>query len=94
MEGYIKLDNECVFRNILDTCNTIKKHEKRVFYNTKSTIQRCSQEREDGYHCRIYSDFDEQIYCTDCYTMHAHQEKRFKREKEKTLINYKRSRKF
>ena len=63
----------------------VKNIKKELSTIQKNTIQRCSQEREDGYHSRIYSDFDKWIYCTDCYTVHAHQEKTFKREKEKTL---------
>ena len=38
MKGDIKLHNECVFRNILDTCNTSKKYEKKSFLQYKKVL--------------------------------------------------------
>ena len=48
---------------IIDNCNTSKKYETKTLRTQKSTIQRCSQEREDGLSNRIYGDFDKFLEC-------------------------------
>ena len=76
MEVEITPSNECVFRNVLDTCNITKKYGlKELSATQKSTIQQCSHKRNDGFHSTIYTDCDKWIYHTDCYSAYTSKEK-------------------
>ena len=64
-----------LFQNTLDK-RSIKTYGTKEFCATqKSTIQQCSQEREDGFRSRIYSDFDKWIYYTCCYGAYCSRKK-------------------
>ena len=76
MEVDIAINNECVFKTILDTCNIHKKYgSKELSATQKSTLQRCSQERNDGFYDTSCTDFDKWIYHTDCYSAYTSKEK-------------------
>ena len=65
MELDNELRNECVFRDVLETCTLHKKYgAKELSSIQKSTIQRCSQERNDGF--TIYTGFSKWSCHSDC----------------------------
>lgn len=64
-----------LFQNTLDKRSIKIYGTKELCATQKSTIQQCSQERGDGFHSRIYSDFDKWIYHTCCYSAYSSRKK-------------------
>ena len=60
--------NECIFRDILDTCSMNKKYGfKELSVEQSNTIQRCSMERNVSFYQTVYTKFEKRRYHNDCY---------------------------
>ena len=67
--------NNCVFKDILETCNTSKCYDSKSLSDTQqSTIIRCSVERQDNFIASFEED-DKYEYHKDCYTAYTSKDK-------------------
>lgn len=68
--------NECVFRDVLDTCSLNKKYgSKELSVAQNSTIQKYSMRRNDDLYQTVYSKSEERRYHNDCYWAYTSKEK-------------------
>ena len=74
MEG--ESSKMCIFREILKICNNSKYFtSKKLSDVQKSTIVKCSQERQDEFHGKMNSEFVIRDYHKDCYAAYTSKEK-------------------
>ena len=64
--------NQCVFCDILVSCSINKKYgTKELSATQKGTLDRCSEERQDGFYDKFLTDLDKCIHHTDCYSTYT-----------------------
>ena len=84
------ISNEYAFRNILDSCSISKRYgSKELSATQKSTIVRCSHQRQDEFHTKNNAEFSTWKYHTDCYSAYTCREKieRHLRKRKKEMEN-------
>ena len=86
----IATSNECALRNIMDSCRISKRcGSKELSATQKSTIVRCSHQRQDEFHTKNNAEFSTWKYHTDCYSTYTSREKieRHLRKRKKEMEN-------
>ena len=70
-----KIVHECLFKNILSTCNDSKTLAKKDLSGTQiATIVKSSNERKDGFQDKVHQNTVYK-YHTDCYATYTSKEK-------------------
>ena len=76
MEEDTVISNECIFRNVLDTCSINKRdRSKELSATQKSKVVRCSDERQDEFHTKNNSELSAWKYHVDCYSTNTSRER-------------------